>query len=129
MASASRSLKLRAFGLAALVGSAFLGLHIYRIAKDRPIPLVSPLENAAQDFLVTHLRGPLPKPSHVIIVAIDEESVEAEGLWPWSRAKMARLIERLAAARVSAVGFDMVWADSDEQGRRYADLAAAVMKV
>ena len=49
----------------------------------------------------------------VVIVAIDETSLEAEGHWPWTRDKLSRLLDRLTAHGVAAVGFDMVFAERD----------------
>jgi adenylate cyclase len=62
----------------------------------------------------------------VVIVAVDERSVEAEGRWPWSRAKMAHLLDRLTEGKVAAVGFDVVFGEEDEVGRRLARVAALV---
>jgi adenylate cyclase len=39
---------------------------------------------------------------------------------------MARLIDGLAAGGVAAVGFDVIWADVDVQGRRFAEVASRV---
>jgi adenylate cyclase len=59
----------------------------------------------------------------VVIVAIDERSVQAEGKWPWSRAKVALLVDQLARGGVRAVGFDMVWSEDDELPRRLAEVS------
>lgn len=47
------------------------------------------------------------------IVDIDEESLARFGQWPWPRPLVASLTERLAAAGVAAVAFDMVFAEPD----------------
>src|SRR5262249_58095093 len=44
----------------------------------------------------------------VVIGAIDEPSLARFGRWPWPRARLAELIERLDAAGVAAIGFDIV---------------------
>jgi adenylate cyclase len=44
----------------------------------------------------------------VIVVAIDDASLEELGRWPWSRALVARLVERLVAGGAAAIGFDIV---------------------
>jgi adenylate cyclase len=62
----------------------------------------------------------------VVIVGIDEKSVREEGLWPWSRAKMARLVDQLAKGGTAAVGFDVIWSEQDEMGRRMARVASLV---
>jgi adenylate cyclase len=49
----------------------------------------------------------------VVIVDIDEASLKALGQWPWPRTVIARLVDRLAASGAAAVGFDMVFSESD----------------
>lgn len=44
----------------------------------------------------------------VRIIDIDETSLKAHGNWPWRRDVLARLVEKLGAAGVRAVVFDMV---------------------
>lgn len=52
-------------------------------------------------------------PAPVRIVAIDEASLAQQGQWPWPRALLARLIERIASAEPSAVAFDMLFVEAD----------------
>jgi adenylate cyclase len=54
----------------------------------------------------------------VVIVDIDEKSLAAEGQWPWPRAKVARLVERLFAAGAVVVGLDMVFAEPERNPAR-----------
>jgi len=49
----------------------------------------------------------------VRIVDIDDESLRRLGQWPWSRARVAEMVDRLAQLRVAAIGFDMVFAEPD----------------
>jgi len=130
MASARRALlRIDAFRLALYVGLCCTALHLLDVLwarKGSRLPVVSRIEHATQDYVLTTLRGPRTPSGQVVIVAIDERSIEAEGLWPWSRAKMARLVDALAGGGIQAVGFDVIWSDADEQGRRLADVAAQV---
>jgi adenylate cyclase len=122
-------LKVTAFRLALVVGLVFTALHFLNgvfLGRGLELPVVSRIEHAAQDWALTRLRGPRAPSGQVVIVGIDERSVEAEGLWPWSRAKMARLVDRLAEGGVAAVGFDVIWSEQDELGRRIAKVAALV---
>ncbi len=124
-----RVLRVDAFRLALYAGLLVTLLHFLSVVFERPeweLPVISRIEHAAQDWALTRLRGPRTPSGKVVIVAVDEKSVEAEGIWPWSRAKMARLIDGLAAGGVAAVGFDVIWADVDVQGRRLAEVAARV---
>ncbi|MEJ2590252.1 MAG: CHASE2 domain-containing protein [Candidatus Thiodiazotropha sp.] len=49
----------------------------------------------------------------VVIVAIDEKSLEALGRWPWSREVHARLVERLTQAGARAIVFDVLFSEAD----------------
>lgn len=49
----------------------------------------------------------------VVFVDIDEGSLARVGQWPWPRYKMARLAEKLAAARPAVVAFDIAFAEAD----------------
>jgi len=53
-------------------------------------------------------RGASPASSEVVIVAVDDRSIAELGRWPWPRARMAELIDRIAAAGPAVVGFDLV---------------------
>ncbi len=50
----------------------------------------------------------------IIIVGIDEESVQQMGRFPWSRAVHATLIEKLTAEQARAIGFDIVLTEPDK---------------
>ena len=122
-------LEISAFRLALWAGLVFTGLHFTNyvfLGRGFELPVVARIEHAAQDYALTRLRGPRSPSGRVVIVGIDEKSVQEEGLWPWSRAKMARLVDRLAAGGTAAVGFDVIWSEQDELGRRMAKVAALV---
>lgn len=66
---------------------------------------------------------PRPRKSEpVVIVAIDEASISAIGVWPWPREKTAELFERIALAGPAAVGVDIIF--SEAQPGAPAELAA-----
>jgi len=53
--------------------------------------------------------------NRVVILDIDEKSLAAEGRWPWSRNRLAELIDTLFDHYGAAVvGFDVVFAEKDE---------------
>lgn len=54
----------------------------------------------------------------VMIVDLDEASLAKIGQWPWSRAVMASLLERILSAQPLAVGFDMLFAEPDRLSPR-----------
>jgi CHASE2 domain-containing sensor protein/signal transduction histidine kinase len=46
-----------------------------------------------------------------LIVAIDDRSLAAEGQWPWDRAKVAKLIERIDAANPKLIVVDVLYTE------------------
>lgn len=70
------------------------------------------LELKSYDFMMSVLRGPLPPPDNIAIVAIDDSSMkEFAGAfsWPWPRRVHAELIRQLGAAGARAIVFDVVF--------------------
>lgn len=53
-------------------------------------------------------------PPQIVIVKIDEKSLEKEGRWPWPRAKLAKLVEKLSEKKAAVIAFDMVFAEPDK---------------
>ncbi len=83
-----------------------IAITIAGVRLIAPVPL-EVLDRKFLDF--RHLvRGPVAASDRVVIVAIDEPSLARLGRWPWPRARLAELIERLDAAGVTAIGFDIV---------------------
>jgi adenylate cyclase len=68
-------------------------------------------------------RGQRPAPSGVVIVAVDEKSVNELGRWPWTRKTTAALITALSEAKTVAV--DMVFSEPQDAASDAA-LAGAV---
>ena len=56
----------------------------------------------------------------VRIVDIDEESLSRLGQWPWPRTKVAELLDKLGAAGVAVVGFDVLFPEPDRTSPRAA---------
>jgi len=89
------------------IGLAFAGL---RLAALTPLEI---LDFKTLDF--RHLiRGGLPPHPGITIVGIDEASLTALGRWPWPRARLAALVDALAAGGASVIGFDVVFDQRDE---------------
>ncbi|MCB1914265.1 MAG: adenylate/guanylate cyclase domain-containing protein [Rhodocyclaceae bacterium] len=57
-----------------------------------------------------------PRPadtSQVVVVDIDEQSLQRLGQWPWPRSRLAELLRRLARADAGVIGFDMAFSEPD----------------
>ena len=54
-----------------------------------------------------------PDKRPVVIVDIDEASLQALGQWPWPRTLIAELVERLQRAGAAAIAFDILLTEPD----------------
>lgn len=57
------------------------------------------------------LRGEENPSSQVGLLTIDDRSIEEIGRWPWSREKIAHVIDEMAKYGVKAIGFDIVFSE------------------
>src|SRR5919198_1961060 len=73
------------------------------------IPLISDWEAR---FVDTFFRlAPAPASNaRVVLVTIDDESLQRFGRWPWSRVLVAQMMNNLARAGASAIGIDILFA-------------------
>lgn len=79
-----------------------------------PLGLLQQLDNAIYD---TRMRVTMPKvlDDRVVVVDIDEKSLAEVGHWPWSRHRVAQLLDILFDEhKVALAGFDIVFAEPDE---------------
>ncbi|MBL3600170.1 MAG: CHASE2 domain-containing protein [gamma proteobacterium endosymbiont of Lamellibrachia anaximandri] len=56
-----------------------------------------------------------PPAEDVVIVAVDDRSLQALGRWPWPRDLHARLIDRLTAAGAKVIAMDVLFAERDRE--------------
>jgi adenylate cyclase len=75
-------------------------------------PFIASLESLAYDIFVHSVASPGTSGA-VVIVDLDEKSIDLAGQWPWPRYKMAALLEKIKAMGASSVGLDMVFAEPD----------------
>lgn len=54
-------------------------------------------------------------PKDIVIIAIDEHSLDAIGKWPWRRTVHAQLLDILQEAKPKAVGVDIFFSEADEK--------------
>ena len=52
-------------------------------------------------------RGPIDPGQEVVIIAVDEASLDKYGAWPWPRCLHAKLLEKIRSAK--AIGFDFLF--------------------
>lgn len=69
------------------------------------------LDLMAYDAAIKVLQTPMD--SDVVIVAIDEKSLNGIGQWPWRRAIHAQLIDKLNRYNASLIAFDIIFSERD----------------
>lgn len=71
-----------------------------------------------ESFFEDLLFSPKPLSSEIVIVAIDNESLNRIGQWPWPRAIFARVFEAMSARPPKSVALDVVFADASRLGEK-----------
>jgi len=94
----------------------FLGaffLAIFMIAFYIYIPnSFKAFDNKITDFMF-NLRGEVAGSKDIVIVDIDEKSINTIGQWPWSRDVVSQLVEKSTQYGAGIIGFDIVFAEYD----------------
>ena len=97
-----------------LVGLALIAVFLWHPLGGLDVGnFLARLEAIAYD---TRLKLTLPNKSdpQVVVIDIDEASLQRDGRWPWSRDKLARLIDQLFDRyQVRAAGFDVTFPEPD----------------
>ncbi len=97
-------------GLCLVLVLVFLG----NTAKFYQIGFVQALDAQLYDYRL-RLTMPQTTDERIVILDIDEKSLKEEGRWPWSRDRLAVLMDKLFDRYgVAIVGFDVVFAEKDE---------------
>jgi CHASE2 domain-containing sensor protein len=106
-AAAGRRLPpLRLVAACLALAAAVAGLHVIRPA------LLARIDLAVYDRLLA-AAAPRPPSERLALVDIDERSLTAVGRWPWSRDRLARLVDRLHVMGAAAIGLDIIFAEPD----------------
>ena len=90
-------------------------MHVAGIAR---LPFLDRFDALIYD---ARLRATMPGTldPRIVIVDIDDASLQEVGQWPWSRDRLARLSNELVGRqRASVVGFDVMFAESDRSSGR-----------
>ena len=97
-------------GLGLILVLVFLG----SAAKIYQIGFIQQLDNILFDYRLK-LTMPRGVDDRIVILDIDEKSLKEEGRWPWSRNRLALLMDKLFDRDgVAVAGFDVVFAEKDE---------------
>src|SRR4051812_47395523 len=94
-----------------LVPLVFALLHATGIL---PIGVLQRLDDIIYD---ARLRATMPRTidQRIVIVDLDEKSLAEVGRWPWSRNRLATLVDELFdRQKIAILGFDVVFAEPDD---------------
>ena len=82
------------------------------------------------NLLYDNLRrlSPLPVDPRILIVTIDDFSLQQLGKWPWPRTVHADLLDRLTAAEPKGVLFDVIFSEPDPSPENDQRLAQALCR-
>src|SRR4030067_2151635 len=86
-----------------------LSLIIYGLG----IPFINAMELKAFDFHFLY-RGKVEPGNEVVMLAIDQKSIDTLGRWPWPRTRIAELIEKLNGSGAKVIAFDMIFSEPDD---------------
>ncbi|MEG1736468.1 MAG: CHASE2 domain-containing protein, partial [Comamonas sp.] len=92
-----------------LLLSVFLLSLVYWLSGPGQLDRINGLIQDTSSWL--HQR---PASPDIVIVAIDDDSVDTIGRWPWRRALHAALLERIALGKPRAIGLDVVFSEEDQ---------------
>ena len=96
------------------ISLAIVMLFLANAVGSLPYDFTARLENYAYDLRL-RLTMPNTVDKRIVIVDIDEKSLKEEGHWPWSRNKLAQMVDQLFDHYgIKVLGFDMVFAEKDE---------------
>ena len=112
MASSGRTKKiLSAMAVALAVFGLVAGLRMTRWFEV--------VELKALDHLVRRYADPAKADSNLLLLAIDESSLEAFGRWPWPRDRYGYVVRYLKQAGAKAVVFDVMFFEPDENAEEF----------
>ena len=74
------------------------------------------VELEALDHLVRRYADPAKANSNLVLLAIDESSLEAFGRWPWPRYRFGYVVRYLKQAGAKAVVFDVMFFEASNRG-------------
>ncbi|QEX22201.1 adenylate/guanylate cyclase domain-containing protein [Hypericibacter adhaerens] len=94
---------------------AVAGLILLVLVHRYGLPLFDSIEGSTLDGRF-QLRGPVPAPDDVVIVAVDERALAEVGRWPLPRAKIAAALEELKRLGARSVGLDFLLSESEATG-------------
>ena len=105
---------IKKLGVRPVLSLAIIVLMLLHVTDVLPLGFVNKLEQYTYDARL-NLLMPNTVDKRIVIVDIDEKSLKEQGQWPWSRDKLASLVNTLFDTyHINTLGFDVVFAEKDE---------------
>ncbi len=96
------------------LGLALVLVFLGNAANFYQIGFIQQLDDIIYDYRL-RLTMPRELDNRIVILDIDEKSLKEEGRWPWSRDRLALLMDKLFDRYdIAVAGFDVVFAEKDE---------------
>lgn len=104
---------MKKFSIRIFTGFAITLFLVLNAAGVFNMEFIKRLELWTYDYRL-NLTMPKGQDTRIVIVDIDERSLSEDGRWPWSRNKVATIVENLFERyQAAVVGFDIVFAEKD----------------
>lgn len=78
-----------------------------------PPSILQSLDDRLRDSMFTTRGEIAPKSDSVLIIDIDEKSLQQLGQWPWPRDILSKILKNLNDKNIAIVGLDIVFAEED----------------
>lgn len=88
-----------------------LSVELMWLANPSQLKIVTRFNNLLYDARFTVLTPQREAQVPIVIVDLDEASIQQEGRWPWDRKKVAHLITELQANDVGLIGLDIIFSE------------------
>jgi adenylate cyclase len=105
-------------GFKRYLGRAFLGIIttigvLGHVSGVYELPYIDQIEDLLYDTRV-RITAPGGQDDRIVIIAIDEASLQEHGHWPFTREKFSAMMDNLFGYGAAVVGFDVLFAERDE---------------
>jgi adenylate cyclase len=112
------------------ISLSIMALLLLNVLEVLDLSFVQRLENYAYDL---RLEWTMPNTldRRIVVVDVDEKSLQEQGHWPWPRNKLARMMDQLFDHyQIDVLGFDILFAERDESSglKRLEQLAGGELR-
>ena len=94
-----------------------VGLYVYTYLAEARTPLAQFIDSIELKTYDTRfrIRGQAQPSAEIVIVAIDQKTLDDLGAWPFSRLHYTRVLDNLTADGAAVIGFDISFPKPDEK--------------